>query len=262
MSQTQRISKATKDKLVAFAALYENENFLNGDPSWFMHQVEGNQNKEVMAFIAACLSYGSRKVFMPRIQYILDCAEGNPYNWIREEIFRHDIPDDSACFYRLYTNHTMHLFFSALAEMLNQYGTISNYIKHYAYDIKGETNTKIKAIVAVNALCTFFAEQQVMGIVPKNASSSCKRICMFLRWLVRNNSPVDLGIWHDFIDKQSLIIPLDTHVLQQATHLKLLNTSSATMSVARRLSDSLLKVFPDDPLKGDFALFGYGINSQ
>lgn len=224
MSQTQRISKATKDKLVAFAALYENENFLNGDPSWFMHQVEGNQNKEVMAFIAACLSYGSRKVFMPRIQYILDCAKGNPYNWIREEIFRHDIPDDSACFYRLYTNHTMHLFFSALAEMLNQHGTISNYIKHYVYDIKGETNTKIKAIVAVNALCTFFAEQQVMGIVPKNASSSCKRICMFLRWLVRNNSPVDLGIWHDFIDKQSLIIPLDTHVLQQATHLKLLNS--------------------------------------
>ena len=99
-----------------------------------------------------------------------------------------------------------------------------------------------------------------MGIVPKNTSSSCKRICMFLRWLVRNDSPVDLGIWHDLIDKQSLIIPLDTHVLQQATHLKLLNTSSATMLVARRLTDVLLKIFPDDPLKGDFALFGYGVN--
>lgn len=83
---------------------------------------------------------------------------------------------------------------------------------------------------------------------------------MFLRWLVRNNSSVDLGIWHDFINKQSLIIPLDTHVLQQANRLKLLNTTSTTMSVARRLTDVLLKIFPDDPLKGDFALFGYGVN--
>lgn len=83
---------------------------------------------------------------------------------------------------------------------------------------------------------------------------------MFLRWLVRNNSPVDLGIWYDLIDKQSLIIPLDTHVLQQANSLELLNTTSTTMSVARRLTDVLLKIFPDDPLKGDFALFGYGVN--
>lgn len=261
MKQAQRISKATKEKLVAFAALYENENFLDGDPSWFMHQVDGTQSKEVMAFMAACLSYGSRKVFMPRIQFLLDCAKGNPYEWIVKEGFRRDIPDNSICFYRLYTNHTMHAFFSVLAEMLNRYGSIAGYIKHFASEKNSKATDKIEAIVAIEALCAFFAERQVVGIVPKNSSSSCKRICMFLRWLVRNNSPVDLGIWHDFIDKRSLIIPLDTHVLQQAIHLKLLNTSSATMSVARRLTDTLLKVFPDDPLKGDFALFGYGINS-
>lgn len=260
MKQAQRISKATKEKLVAFAALYENENFLDGDPSWFMHQVDGTQNKEVMAFMAACLSYGSRKVFMPRIQFLLDCAKGNPYEWIVKEGFRRDIPDNSACFYRLYTNHTMHAFFSVLAEMLNRYGSIAGYIKHFASEKNGKATDKIEAIVAIEALCAFFAERQMVGIVPKNTSSSCKRICMFLRWLVRNDSPVDLGIWHDLIDKQSLIIPLDTHVLQQANSLELLNTTSTTMSVARRLTDVLLKIFPDDPLKGDFALFGYGVN--
>ena len=103
---------------------------------------------------------------------------------------------------------------------------LKNYIKCYANEKERNSETKIEAIVAIEALCTFFAEQQVIGIVPKNTSSSCKRICMFLRWLVRNNSSVDLGIWHDFINKQSLIIPLDTHVLQQANRLKLLNTTS------------------------------------
>ena len=176
MKQAQRISKATKEKLVAFAALYENENFLDGDPSWFMHQVDGTQNKEVMAFMAACLSYGSRKVFMPRIQFLLDCAKGNPYEWIVKESFRCDVPDNSACFYRLYTNHTMHSFFSVLAEMLNRYGSIADYIKHFASEKNGETTDKIEAIIAIEALCAFFAERQVVGIVPKNTSSSCKRI--------------------------------------------------------------------------------------
>ena len=129
-----------------------------------------------------------------------------------------------------------------------------------ASEKNSKATDKIEAIVAIEALCVFFAERQVVGIVPKNTSSSCKRICMFLRWLVRNNSPIDLGIWHDFIDKRSLVIPLDTHVLQQANSLELLNTTSTTMSVARRLTDVLLKIFPDDPLKGDFALFGYGVN--
>lgn len=94
MKQTKRISKATKEQLVAFAALYETKDFINGDPSWFMHQVDGTLNKETIAFIAACLSYGSRKVFMPRIQFLLNCAKENPYEWIRQGIFRQDIPDN------------------------------------------------------------------------------------------------------------------------------------------------------------------------
>lgn len=85
---------------------------------------------------------------------------------------------------------------------------------------------------------------------------------MFLRWMVRNSSPVDLGIWADFIDKKSLIIPLDTHVLNQGLRLGLIEGKSVSMVAARQLTDRLLRIFPDDPLRGDFALFGYGINTK
>lgn len=183
MKQAQRISKATKEKLVAFAALYENENFLDGDPSWFMHQVDGTQNKEVMAFMAACLSYGSRKVFMPRIQFLLDCAKGNPYKWIVKEGFRRDIPDNSACFYRLYTNHTMHAFFSVLAEMLNRYGSIAGYIKHFASEKNSKATDKIEAIVAIEALCAFFAERQVVGLCLKTLHRRASvSVCFCVGW--------------------------------------------------------------------------------
>ena len=83
---------------------------------------------------------------------------------------------------------------------------------------------------------------------------------MFLRWMVRDNSPVDLGLWSEFIDKRTLIMPMDTHVVQEAIALGLLNSKSNSMSNAIKLTDKLTEIFPEDPLKGDFALFGYGVN--
>ena len=79
--------------------------------------------------------------------------------------------------------------------------------------------------------------------------------------MVRTGSPVDLGLW-TFIDKSTLIVPLDTHVLEEAVRLKLIRSKSTTMSTAIRLTEELRKTFKDDPLRGDFALFGYGIASE
>ena len=84
---------------------------------------------------------------------------------------------------------------------------------------------------------------------------------MFLRWMVRKESPVDLGLWNDIIDQRTLIMPLDTHVIQEANRLGLIKTKSTSMKVACELTEKLRKIFPEDPLKGDFALFGYGINN-
>ena len=84
---------------------------------------------------------------------------------------------------------------------------------------------------------------------------------MFLRWMVRKDSPVDLGLWNDIIDQRTLIMPLDTHVIQEANRLGLIKTKSTSMKIACELTEKLRKIFPEDPLKGDFALFGYGINN-
>ena len=236
-----------------YAAAYETEAFLDGDPSWFMHHVVGQANQEVTAFVAACLSYGSRSQFMPRIQWLLDCAEGDMYGWVLSGRFAEVVCADSdECFYRLYTFRQMNVFLGRLRQMLQEYGSIGQYVRQYS---QGD------ALSAIEAICQWFADCNVGHIVPKNAQSSCKRLCMFLRWMVRSGSPVDLGLWADFIDRRTLIMPLDTHVIQQSVRLGLLQSRTATMSTARRLTDQLSAIFPDDPLKGDFALFGYGVNS-
>ena len=253
-------AKSLQNRLLTLANKYETLSFLNGDPSWFMHQVIGKRNQETIAFIASCLSYGSRQVFLPRIQYLLDCSRSEPYEWIRTGRYTLDIPNDDQCFYRLYTNTMMHHLFYALQTMYEEYGDMENYIRCYAKLNKEKPQTD--AIIAIEAICDYFLKHEAIGIVPKSTKSSCKRVCMFLRWMVRTDSPVDLGIWSDLIDQRSLIIPLDTHVIQQSLQLGLITSKTASMSVARKLTDKLLKIFPNDPLKADFALFGYGVNQK
>ena len=85
---------------------------------------------------------------------------------------------------------------------------------------------------------------------------------MFLRWMVRDGSPVDLGLWSDIMDRRTLIMPLDTHVVQESLRMGLLKSRTASMGPARRLTDAMLEIFPDDPLKGDFALFGLGVDEE
>ena len=241
----------TKALLKEYAARYETTAFLKEDPARFMHLVQGTNNQETMAFIAANLSYGNRKQFFPKINFVLEKSQGEPYNWVKSGLFEQDIPPTDDCYYRLYTKRMMNSFLKTLQKLLSEHNTLHQYIQ------KTATNDAETAIVA---LCKYFAEHGQEGIVPINARSACKRICMFLRWMVRDNSPVDLGIWKDTIDKRTLIMPLDTHVLTQAQRLKLLKSKSTSMSIAKKLTAEMAKVFPNDPLKADFALFGYGVN--
>lgn len=240
-----------KSILKEYAQRFETPNFLHDDPSRFMHQVEGDQNREVTAFIASCLSYGSRKQFMPKIQALLDYANNDMYNWIKQDYYKDSFKeDDKSCFYRLYNFSMMYKLFESLHNLLIEYESIGNFVKRNSAD----------GLSAIKAITSYSAKTGIETIIPKNTTSACKRVCMFLRWMVRDNSPVDIGLWSDFIDKRTLIVPLDTHVLQEANKLHLINNKTASMNVAIKLTGKLRDIFPDDPLKGDFALFGYGVN--
>lgn len=242
--------------LVTLANKYETKEFLVGDPSWFMHQIAGDTNKELLAFIASALSYGSRKQFLPKIQQLLDSinddAQGDVSRWLIDGHYAKEVRPTPSCFYRLYTCQVFHDFLTALAEMVRQYGSIKAYL---------QANMKSRsALEAIELITAWFRNHNSLGVIPKDTKSSCKRVCMFLRWMTRTSSPVDLGLWADIIDRRTLIIPMDTHVVQEAMHLGLLTSKSTSMSNAIKLSKKLAETFPDDPIKGDFALFGLGVD--
>lgn len=251
--QPATINHHTASLLRQYAAQYETEAFLDGDPSWFMHQVTGVENQEAMAFMAAALSYGSRPVFMSKVQVLLQASGGEMHDWMMQGEFQKMFSaDDDGCFYRFYTNAIMHVFLNTYRSILQEYGSLGTAVADGATD----------GYRALARLCELFNTEHRCAVIPKDATSACKRLCMFLRWMVRKNSPVDLGLWSDLIDRRTLIIPLDTHVLQQSRRLGLIQSANASMSTAKRLTNVLAEVFPDDPLRGDFALFGYGVNHK
>jgi len=237
------------------AVQYETADFMACDPSRFMHQVTGRGNQEAMAFIASGLSYGSRKQFFPKIERVLEWSGGEVSRWVEEGIFERHIPDNDECYYRLYSNRTMRRFLARLRSLLERYGSLGGLM--VAGEVADARGWLLDGHAAVCKLTRHFAGTVV---VPRDATSACKRLCMFLRWMVRDGSPVDLGLWRDIIDKRTLIMPLDTHVLRQSVAMGLLSCKSGSMVAAQRLTARMRETFPDDPLRGDFALFGVGVS--
>lgn len=251
------MTEELKQKLIMLANKYETTEFLENDPSKFLrwYSVDKGDSPadiECAAFIAAMLSFGRREQFIPKIEYILELADstsGSIYNWLIDGA--PNFPFGKEKFYRFYSFDDLRVLFDEIIYKGDSPICIFKTIKQFY--IKNPT------IDIGDIIISCFKNAK---IVPKGQNSSKKRIYMFARWMVRQNSPVDLGIW-DWYPSEKLIIPLDVHVLQESINLGLLDESSkATKKTAIKLTNELKKVFPNDPCKCDFALFGLGINSN
>ena len=246
-------------KLILLAGKYEVSSFCDSDPSQFLrwYSVEKITDVEITSFIAAMLSFGSRNQFIPKIKYILQLADSNSSisQWIQNQEYKKDfLPTENSHnihqkFYRFYSYQDFYDLFDELRMVLNESETLGqHFYKKYIQD-----QTK--------HLCDIVSESFPKSkIVSKGKNSANKRINMFLRWMVRDNSPVDLGLWNWF-SKSDLILPLDVHVMQESIKLGLLpENAKASRKTAIILSQKMKEIFPGDPCKADFALFGVGVD--
>jgi uncharacterized protein (TIGR02757 family) len=250
------ISDELKEKIRNLADKYETADFYNGDPSCVLKRYSNIEDIECAAFIAAVLAFGQRKVFLKKIDEILNNADnfGGPANWLKNGDYRHSfLPTEIDCnckFYRFYSYADFFDLFDVMHNILNENATLGDYFANHftACDCKDNLSALI---------CDTFKSCK---IVPHGKNSANKRINMFLRWMVRKNSPVDLGIW-DWYNPANLIIPLDVHVIQESIKLGLLpENSKGTLKTAIELTGILKQIWPDDPCKGDYALFGLGVD--
>ena len=249
------------------ADTYECTSFMKQDPSRVLQRYTMPQDIEVAAFISAMLAFGRRDLFLPKIDYILELADaqGGPFHWLvtghHKKVFPPAGVEATDSFYRFYSYHDLHLMFCRLEALLKEAGSLGEYFHHkYTESLHHQPPVHLSQLVSQS-----FPDCK---IVPKGKNSANKRVQMFLRWMVRQNSPVDLGLWR-WYSPADLLIPLDTHVIRQSVELGLLPAASgkgkspsvaSSAANARRLTEVLCSIWPHDPCRGDFALFGLGID--
>jgi len=249
-----------KEKLHFLADKYETTSFLDEDPSQFMKRYSSRRDVETSLFITAMLSFGNRKQFIPKIRSIFDLADMHDgiCNWLENGDFESEfVPVEGSCeavkFYRFYSYEDMRKLFRTLAHILMGGVVLGDFFRR---EFESEDQNRSAAERFRSVIERVFSDCK---IVPKGRGSANKRVHMFLRWMVRRGSPVDLGLWN-WYSPADLIIPLDTHVLQEAKKFGMLEEScTASFRTAERLTEELKQVWPDDPCKGDFALFGLGV---
>lgn len=275
------MNEALKVKLCSLADRYEVSSFCDEDPSQFLRWYQPVAGRgtvadvEVASFIAAMLAFGNRKQFIPKIRQILETSDrslGSVTEWLKAGAFKKDFPSGPAKFYRFYSYDDMQIFFGELAGILKKAGSLGEFFRTKMEEGGDTGGSPVREgserprsglkrggdfPLLYEIISQAFPES---AIVPKGRTSANKRIHMFLRWMVRRNSPVDLGFW-DWADPASLLIPLDVHVMQEAAKLGLIpEGATASRKTAELLTSALAEVFPGDPCRGDFALFGLGVD--
>ncbi|MBF0565962.1 MAG: TIGR02757 family protein [Nitrospirae bacterium] len=258
----QRI-KDLKTLLDGFYADYDFSLRIPNDPIEFPHRYCDPQDVETAAFIAASFAYGKVTLFKPVIDGILGAMGLHPAAFLH----KFDVERDGALFdglsYRFNKSDDIKAFLLTLHAVLAEKGSLkSAFVGHF----DGEVSNMIAGFMAyagtVDVSAVYGKNLHPEGLrqlfTSPEKGSACKRVNMFLRWMVRNDAP-DFGLWPE-VPRSALIIPLDTHIARICRCLGLTKRKSNDWKTAIEITEGLKVLDPDDPLKYDFALCHHGIS--
>jgi len=239
-------------------AHYHQADFITKDPISVPHRFVKKQDIEIAAFFAAILAWGNRTMIIRNTNRIMSWMDESPHDFI----LNHEAQDLKPFI------HFVHRTFNATDLLYS----IEFFKHHYANNDSLETAfIKERAHTDTESALTgfhhyFFSladapDRTRKHIATPEKKSACKRLNMFLRWMVRKNSEVDFGLWH-ILKPADLICPLDTHVSDVARKLGLLERTQNDWKAAVALTQNLRLLDAADPVKYDYALFGMGAEER
>lgn len=258
-----------KDFLDAKVEQYNRPDFIENDPIGIPHQFKLKQDIEIMGFWASILAWGQRKTIINKCNELIALMEGTPYDFIMNHQdsdlkrflnFKHRTFNDTDALY----------FIEFFRQHYNQYPSLENAFtgNKLKSQFRNECLGENEVSGILNSFRTYFFSLPDFPLRTKkhvsspSQKSACKRLNMFLRWMVRDDGKgVDFGIWKT-IQPSQLICPTDLHVERVARKLKLITRKQVDWQTATELTLNLQKFDPTDPVKYDFALFGLGIEEQ
>lgn len=226
---------------------YNHSNFIETDPICIPHQFSKKEDIEIIAFIVATIAWGNRKSIIKNGKKLVEIMEHEPYVFIKnyegsELDFVH----------RTFNSIDLDFFFRSLKNIYLHENGLEG-----AFGSGKDVKSRILRFREI-FLMTTHQKRSEKHLSNPLTGSACKRINMFLRWMVRKDAKgVDFGLWND-ISPAELMIPLDVHTGNVARSLGLIERKSNDWKALEELMNNMRKLDPNDPAKYDFALFGLG----
>ena len=242
--------------------------FLSSDPLEFVHKYQTPEDREIVGLIASSLAYGKVAGIKKSVARVLDIIGPSPYRFTRrfdprkgKDLFkgfvhRFNNGDDVACL----------LWFAR--QMIEEKGSIGGFFERgYSkkdINIKNALSSFSEGALSLDSSAVY-AKRELgpkAGVRfffpnPKDGSP-CKRLNLYLRWMVRRGDRLDFGQWKG-VDPASLVIPLDTHIARISQNIGLTKRTSPDWKMAEEVTEELRKLDPKDPIKYDFAICRLGI---
>lgn len=226
-------------QLREWAETYNDPQYFTEDPIIFPKKFAADledgsavlQDVEIAAVFASLFAWGRRSMIVRDCERLFDHMEWKPFEYVQAGCYRND---DTSIHRTIKWSDV-----ASVCKRLREW-------YHWHPSLESLTSAEFRS--------TVYGQKE-------DPKAPNKKINMMRRWMVRDDGKVDLGLWKK-TPKDSLVIPLDTHVHTQATALGLTSRKQKDLRTALEITECFREVFPDDPVKGDFALFGYGVNNQ
>ncbi|MDR2423931.1 MAG: TIGR02757 family protein [Prevotellaceae bacterium] len=239
-----------KNILDEYSAKINNHNFIKSDPVCFAHRYTQRQDIEIAGILAAINAWGRRDMILRDIDRLLALMGKSPYDFVMTANL--DALSGNGALHRTFNMSDFGFICRGLRGIYSQITSPEEYFA--GKDMFDGIQTFRQAIISANDNRSM---RSVKHLSNPETNSACKRLHLFLRWMVRNDGIVDLGIWKK-ISPAELYIPLDVHVGRISRSLGLVLRSQNDRKTVHELTAILRKMNPNDPILYDFGLFGIG----
>lgn len=238
------------------AARINSPEFIGADPVQFPRRFHRQDDAEIVSLLASHMAWGNRKMICNDIERLLALTGGQPAAWVRDGAFE-EIPD-SQNIHRTFFGRNLKHMLRGLESILSEYPTIDAWA--VTLNLRGRDGAPWLLAGALNDRMARANGCSDSRCLPLNLQSTAlKRLNMALRWLVRRDGIVDMGLWNA-LTPADLYIPLDVHVGDTARALGLTARKANDRRTTEEITAQMRLVRPDDPAFFDYALFGLGLN--
>jgi uncharacterized protein (TIGR02757 family) len=258
-------NSALKRNLNRIYKKYHSPRYVKMDPLLCVQRFNDPSQIEVVGLVASCLAYGRVERIIHSISKLLEIADNDLYAFICTTSLLDKKRKLAQFRHRFTSGNDVALLFESIKCTLDNHGSLHNLFN----DCYMMSDRSMKTI-----MINFSTRLREYGrknerkssrtfeyLIPSPSSgSACKRLNMYFRWMIRRNDGIDFGIWKN-ITPSILIIPLDVHIVKVAKHFSLCTRKSVDWKMAEQITDTLKGVDPDDPVKYDFSLCRYGMET-